>query len=181
MTTIRRILLVAVALSTAAYADEDLVHAVHGTIEKTDRGAKIVVIKTVDGAEHSLHVTDEVTVHGAKTSDEAATASWQKLKEGSEVVAHYTKRGTEDSAVEIDKVGKDGLKKSEGSVQALDRGGRRLVIDTGKGATETFRLTDHATEDAGKEFAKKTEEGSKVVVYYTEDAGKKVAHFFEGQ
>jgi len=181
MTTIRRILLVTALLSTTAYADQDLVHAIHGTIKKIDHGAKTVVIKTGDGVEHSLYITDEVAVHGAKTSDKAGTASWHELKEGSEVVAHYTKRGTEDSAVEIDKIGKDGLKAANGTVKELDRGGKRLVVDTGQGAKQTFRLTDHATEDAGKDVAKGTEEGTKVVVYYTEDAGKKVAHFFEGQ
>jgi hypothetical protein len=32
---------------------------------------------------------------------------------------------------------------------------------------------------SGKDIAKGTEKGAKVVVYSSEDAGKKVAHFFE--
>ncbi|MGO8793815.1 MAG: hypothetical protein ACLQLC_03245 [Candidatus Sulfotelmatobacter sp.] len=175
----RRIFLVAVLLSTA-YADEDLVHAIHGTIEKIDHGSETVVIKTGDGVKHSLHATEDVAVHDADASDKAATASWHGLTEGSEVVAHYTKRGTEESALEIDKIGKDGLKTAEGSIKELDRGGKKLVIDTGNGTKQTFRLTDHATEDAGKDIAKGAEEGTKVTVYYADDAGRKVAHFFEG-
>jgi hypothetical protein len=101
------------------------------------------------------------------------------LKEGTEVVAHYTTRGTEDTAVEFDKVGKDGLKATDGAIKEVDRGGKKLVVKTADGTEETFRLTGHATEDAGKDMAKGTEKGAKVTVYYTEEAGKKVAHFFE--
>lgn len=180
MTTIKRIVLVVALVSAAAYADEDLVHAIHGTIEKVDHSAKTVVIKTGDGVEHFLRLTDDVAVHGAKASENGTSASWHGLTKGSEVVAHYTTRGTEDSAVEIDKVGKDGLKAAVGSVRELDRGGKRLLIDTGEGGKETFRLTDHSSQDAGKDVAKETKKGAKVTVYYTENAGKKVAHFFEG-
>ena len=95
------------------------------------------------------------------------------------MVAHYTNRGSEDTAVEIDKVGQTGLKAARGTVTEIDRGGRKLVVDTGTGAKETFELTGHASEDAGKDVGKATAKGSKVAVYYTEDAGKKVAHFFE--
>jgi hypothetical protein len=81
--------------------------------------------------------------------------------------------------VEIDKVGQDGLKTARGTVTEIDRGGKKLVVDTGKGTKQTFQLTDHASEDAGKDIARATPKGSKVAVYYTEDAGKKVAHFFD--
>jgi hypothetical protein len=57
------------------------------------------------------------TVDGARSTDEAGKDSWHGLKRGSEVVAHDTRRGTEDAAVEIDKVGKDGLKRREGNDQ----------------------------------------------------------------
>jgi hypothetical protein len=58
-------------------------------------------------------------------------------------------------------------------------GGRRLIVDTGAGAKETFELTGDASEDARKDVGKATAKGSKIAVYYAEDAGKKVAHFFE--
>jgi hypothetical protein len=65
------------------------------------------------------------------------------------------------------------------TVTEIDRGGRRLVVDTGNGAKETFELTGNASQDAGKEVARASAKGSKISVYYSEDAGKKVAHFFE--
>jgi len=132
-----------------------------------------------DGVEHSFHFLGTTSVHGGTAVGEGAKDSWHGLKEGSEVAAHYVKRGTEDTAVEIDKVGKGGLKTARGTVTEVGRGGRNLVLDTGKGVKETFHLTDHASEDASNAAAKATVRGTKVTVYYTEDAGKKVVHFFE--
>jgi hypothetical protein len=169
----------ALALVSPAFAYEDVVSAVHGTVVKIDEGTRIVVVKTADGTRHSLHFVDDTTVHGAEISAHGASDSWHGLSKGSEVVAHYTKRGTEETAVEMDRVGKDGVKIAKGTVTDIDRGGRKLVVDTGKGAKKTFELTEDASADAGKGIAKETLEGSKVTVYYTEDAGKKVAHFFE--
>ncbi len=169
----------ALALASAALADEDVVSAVHGTVVKIDEGTKIVVIKTADGTNRSVHFVDKTTVHGAELSAHGASDSWHGLAKGSEVVAHYTERGTEDTAVEIDKVGIGGLKTVKGTVTDIDRGGKKLVVDTGEGAKKTFELTDHASADAGRGIAKGTVKGSKVTVYYTEDAGRKMAHFFD--
>ncbi len=77
----------------------------------------------------------------------------------------------------VDKVGVD--RENAKVLTEIDRGGEKLVIDTGDGTRQTFRLAGHATEDAGKDIAKGTVKGSKVTIYYTEDAGEKVAHFFE--
>ncbi|MGC2328118.1 MAG: hypothetical protein WA604_15500 [Candidatus Sulfotelmatobacter sp.] len=113
MKTIQKILL-AVLLVTAAYAADDVVSAVHGTIEKVDSTTKTIVVKTADGTEHSMHFTDKAAVHGAHASMGAAKDSWHGLKEGTEVVVHFSKNGTEDTALEVDKVGKEGLKASDG-------------------------------------------------------------------
>jgi hypothetical protein len=86
----------ALLLVSAAFAAEDVVSAVHGTIKKVDAATKTIVVKTVDGTEHSLHFLDKTAVHGVDASEEAAKDSWHGLKEGTEVVAHYTTKGTED-------------------------------------------------------------------------------------
>lgn len=93
-----------IALVSAAYAVEDVVSAVRGTVDRIDRGTRTVVVKTADGTRHSLHLLDSTAIHGADLSIAASKDSWHGLAEGSEVVAHYTKRGTEDTAVEIDKI-----------------------------------------------------------------------------
>jgi hypothetical protein len=169
----------ALSLVSLGYAADDVVSAVHGTVEKVDAAGHTIVVKTGDGTEHSLHFVKETTVHGADASADAAKDSWHGVTEGTEVVAHYTKRGTEDTAVEVDKVGKDGLKATTGTIKAIDRGGKVIVVKTADGTEETFKLTDHAVKDSGEDIGKGTEKGAKVVVYSTEESGKKIAHFFE--
>jgi hypothetical protein len=178
MKVIRMAVLV-LSLTSLALAIEDVVNATHGTISKIDNAGKTLVIKTADGTEHVFHWTKDAAVHGVKASDAAAKDSWHGLKEGSEVVAHSTKKGTEDTLVEVDKVGDDGMKKTEGTIKEIDRGGKKMVVQTADGTEHTFKLTGHAAADGGKDVAAGTEKGAKVVVYSTEDAGKSVAHFFE--
>ncbi|HYL11960.1 MAG TPA: hypothetical protein VEV41_02940 [Terriglobales bacterium] len=166
------------SLASLVFAVEG-VTATHGVVTKIDKAAKTLAIKTADGTEHVFHWTKDTAVHGVRASDVAAKDSWHGLKEGSEVVAHSTKRGTEDTAVEVDKVGEAGLTKTEGTIKEIDRGAKKLVIKSADGTEHTFTLTGHAAADGGKEVAAGTEKGTKAVVYSTENAGKKIAHFFE--
>lgn len=166
-------------LAWSARAVEGIVTATHGTISKIDRASKTVVIRTADGTEHAFRWGKNATVHGAQATGEAAKDSWNGLKEGSEVVAHSTKRGTEDTIVEVDKVSGAGFAKTEGTIKKIDRRGKKLVIASVDGSEHTFQLTGHAAADGGKDVAEGTEKGTKIAVYSTEEAGKKVAHFFE--
>jgi len=164
--------IMAALLAPLSYAVE-AVTAVHGTISKIDSGAKTIVVKTADGTEHTFHFIAKTTVHGTEVG---AKDTFHGLKEGTEVVAHYTAKGTEKTAVEVDSVGKDGLKVVDGTVSDIDRGAKRLVVKSADGTERTFKMADHAAVETGKG----TEKSAKVTVYYTEDAGKKIAHFFEG-
>lgn len=167
------------SLASFTHAADDVVTAVHGTITKVDAAGRTIAIKTADGTEHTVRWGTKTIVHGTRATDVAAKDSWRGLTEGTEVVAHVTKHGTDETAVEVDRVGDEGLKKTEGTVKEIDRDGKKLVIETDDGTEHTFRLTSHAAEDAGKDIGQGTEKGTKVAVYSTEDAGKHVAHFFE--
>ena len=166
---------IAVLLAPLAFP-ADVVTAVHGTVTKVDSATKTIAVKTADGTEHTLHFVAKTTVHGA---DRTAKDTFHGVKEGSEVVAHYTAKGTEKTAVEVDRVGKDGMKDVEGTVSAIDRGTKKLVVKSADGTEHTFKLADRAAEDAGKDVGKAVEKSAHVTVYYTEEAGKKIAHFFE--
>jgi hypothetical protein len=173
-------LLLSITLGSAA---EDVVSAVHGTVTKVDSATKTIVVKTKDGTEHTIKFVGKTTVHGVKATA-GVTAGGTKdfahgLKEGSEVVAHYTAKGTEETALEVDDVGKDGIKSVDGAITHIDRASRTVTVKTADGTEETFKLSGHAAGDAGKDIAKGTEKTTKVTVYYTEEAGKKTAHFFE--
>jgi hypothetical protein len=165
--------ILALSIMAIAFGQEDVVTAAHATIKKVDSIGKTIAVKTDDGIDHTLHFLDSTAIHGGDAADVAAKDSWHGLKEGGEVVVHYTKKGTEDTAVEIDKIGSGGFEATEGTVEVIDRGGKKLVVAAGDGTEETFRLTGRAANETGADIGK----GSKVTVFYIGKAGKKVAHF----
>jgi len=174
-----RLLLLASLFLLPAYADEDVVTAVHGTITKIDAGAKTVAVKTADGTEHTLHFVSKTTVRGTEASATGAKDAFHGLTEGSEVVARYTAKGTEKTAVEVDKVGKDGLHGIEGTVTHVSEDGKTVVVKAADGTEHTFSVVGHETVSSAKAIGKGADKTGKVTVYYTESAGKKVAQFFE--
>ena len=165
--------------AVVALAADDVVSAVHGTITKVDSASKTIVVKTKDGTEHTIHVVDKTAVYGADKTAEGAKDSVNGLKEGSEVVAHYTVKGTDKTAVEVDRVGKGGVHAVEGTVTKVGEGGKTVTVKTADGTERTFDVVGHDTKVAAVGAGKGTEKGAKVTVYYTEKAGKKIAHFFE--
>jgi hypothetical protein len=136
-------------LACSAFAADDVASAVVATVKTVDKGTKTVVVKTADGTEHTFHFVGKTVAHGAEATAHGSKDAFEGMKEGDEVVVHYTVKGTVKTAKEIDHIGKDGLQ------------------------------TYHLTVDAGKETGKGLDKAGKVTVYYTEDAGKKVVHFFK--
>jgi hypothetical protein len=160
-------------------AADDVVTAVHGTVTKVDAASKTIVVKTKDGTEHTIHFVDTTTVHGGEAVGAGAKDSFHGVTEGSEVVAHYTVKGTDKTAVEVDKAGKDGYKSVEGTITKIGEGGKTVTVKAADGTEHTFEVAGHGTKVAAVDTGKGTEKGAKVTVYYTESAGKKVGHFFE--
>ena len=97
------------------------------------------------------------------------------MKEGDEVVVHYTEKGAVKTAQEVDHIGKDGLKMTEVAVKSVDHGAKTVTVKTAEGAEETYHLTADAVRETGKGLDK----AGKVTIYYTEEGGKKIAHFFK--
>jgi len=172
------IIVMLMALYWPAQAIERRHGIVVGEVVKLDAAAKTAVVKLADGTQHAFHVVKRTTVQGAQDTAAAAKDAFHGLKEGSEVAVHYTAQGTDETAEEIDNIGKNGLKATEATVTRIDRGTKTLAVKTANGAEETYRLTESAAKDAGKDIAAGAEKAAKVTVYYTEEAGHKVAHFF---
>ncbi len=161
------------------FAARGALSVIEGTVDKIDSGAKTIVVKTADGADHTFHFLDRTAVHGGKAMAAAGKETLHGLSEGTHVAVHYTTRGAVDTADEIDHLGKDGLKVSEGTFKHIDRGTKTLTIAAADGTEQTFRLTGRAAADTAKDIGEGTDKAAKVTVYYTEEAGKKVAHFFK--
>ena len=148
--------------------------ALEGTVQDEYGGANAVVVKTKDGVEHVFHFTKGLLVHGGKG---AGADALRGLREGSTVVVHYTVAGGSESAQEIDRIGDEGLKATEGVVTRVDHKRKQIAIRFDDGKTETLRLTERAAEDAGKDVDAASG-ATRVIVYYADEAGHKVAHFF---
>lgn len=166
-------------LALPARSDEDVVTAVHGTITKIDAASKTVAVKTADGTEHTFHFVANTSVHGVHAAAAGAKDSFHGLTEGSEVVAHYTAKGGEETAVEVDKVGKDGMHAVDGTVTHVSDDGKTVVLKASDGTEHTFHVVGRDTADSAKAIGKGADKSAKVTVYYTQSAGKRVAHFFE--
>ena len=130
-----------VLFACAAFAADDVASAVVGTVKTVDKGAKTVVVKTADGTEHTFHFIGETVAHGAEATANGSKDAFEGMKEGDEVVVHYTVKGAEKTAQEVDHVGKDGLKASVVAVKSVDHAAKTVTVKTAEGAEETYHLT----------------------------------------
>jgi hypothetical protein len=149
--------------------------ALEGTVNKTYAAANTVIVKATDGVEHLFHLTKHTVVHGAKDTGDVGLSG---LTVGSRVVVHYATEGGQKAAIEVDRVGDDGLATIEGVVTRVEREARRISIRIADGSTVTLQLSERAARDVGKDIDR-AGAGAKVIVYYTDEAGNRVAHYFK--
>jgi len=173
------IAVVAGLMALPVRAASDVVSAIHGTITKLDSATKTAVVKTEDGTEHTIHFVDKTAVHGAEATAEGSKDAFHGLKEGSEVAVHYTEKGGDKTAVEVDHLGKDGIKSVDGTVSTVGEGGKTITVKAADGTEQTFDVVGRDTKESAEAIGKGADKTAKVTVYYTEKGGKKVAHFFK--
>jgi arginine repressor len=166
-----RTLAICTILAAVVCIAQDVVSVVHGTVTKVDKATKTVVVKTADGTEHTIKVTGDTAYKGTKDGLDG-------LKQGTEVVAHTTGKGLDETGVEIGKIGKDSVKVTKGAIVKVDHGTKTVVVKTADGTEKTFDFTENAGKDMSQAVGAGAEKGAKVTVYYTDESGKKIAHFF---
>jgi hypothetical protein len=150
--------------------------ALEGTIDQEQAAAGTVVVKTMDGVRHVFHFTKGLLVHGGKSG---GVEGLQGLREGTTVAVHYTVANGVAAAQEIDQIGPDGLRVTEGRVIDVNRARKQITIRFDDGRTETLRLTDRAAADAAKDVGQAAPDAARVIVYYSDESGQKVAHYFK--
>jgi len=160
-------------------ATDDVVAAIHGTITKLDAGAKTAMVKAEDGTEYTIHFVDETAVRTGEATAAAPKTTFHGLKEGSEVVVHYTEKGGDKTAVEVDHLGKNGIKSVDGTVTSVSEGGKSVTVKAADGTEHTFDVVGKDTKESAVAIGKGADKGAKVTVHYTEEGGKKVARFFK--
>jgi hypothetical protein len=148
--------------------------ALEGTMKAFYRGANIVVVTTMDGVEHVYHFTKNLIVHGGKTPGADAL---DELSEGTPIVIHRKLDGEQASADEIDLLGDEGLKVTEGRVTHVDRRKKEITIRYANGKTETLQLTARAAAESVASVDESNEGWTDIVIYYADEHGHKVAHY----
>ncbi len=141
--------------------------ALEGNVDKIYKGLNTVIVTTVDGTKHVVETTRDTQLHGAQ---ELAS-----LQRGTPVVVHYTAKGEQISADEIDRLDSGGLRQTEGVVTAIDRVRKTITVKYATGTSETLHLTHHASLDSDSRVTS----GHRVIVYYEDESGQKVAHYFK--
>ncbi len=183
--TSRRVLtLVVAALSLFGFAVSlkaavEKTRSVEGLVIKVDHAAKTMVVKAADGTEYTMHLVERTVLYGGNETYKGAEEASRGLQEGSRVVVHYTKQGSDETAEEIDRIGTHGLKMSEGTITKLDRVTRTMTIKIADGTEEIYQLTEHAIEAAGIETEAAAKTSAHAILYYSDEAGQKVVHFFK--
>jgi hypothetical protein len=173
LATVVALLATSIRLSAQSAPPAQGTVALEGTMKKFYRALNTIVVTTVDGVEHVYQFAKDLVVHGGTGPD-----AFKGLREGETVVIHYTVDGSEQSAREIDLVGDDGLKITEGTVTRIDRARKQISVRFDNATTETFRLTDRAAAEAAEGGGGAAAGGTKVIIYYSDEAGQKVAHYF---
>ena len=158
-----------------AFAAQDVATAVVGTVKTVGKSTKTVVVRTSEGTEHTFHFIGRTVEHGAEATAKGSKEAFEGMKEGDDVVVHYTVKGAVKTAEEVDHLGKGGLKVSVVAVKSVDHGAKTVTVKTAEGVEETYHLTDRAVHETGKGL----KEGGTMTIYYTEEGGKKIAHFFK--
>jgi hypothetical protein len=149
---------------------QDLVNIILGTIKKVDSTTKTIVVKTADGTEHTIKVTDAATLKGTKDA-------FNGLNVGTQIVARTTGKGADETAMEIGKISKDGFKATHGTVEKFDKDTKTIVVKDLHGAKKTFELSGKALEDAGNATGAGIAKSTIVMVYYTEEGAERVAYY----
>jgi len=139
------------------------------------KAANVVIVTTMDGVEHVYHFTKDLIIHGGKAPGVDAL---EGLREGTTVVIHEGKGGSQASAEEIDVLGDGGLKIAEGIVTNIDRRKKEITIRYNNGKTETLQMTTRAAAESSADVDEAKGEATRIVVYYSDEAGHKIAHYF---
>ena len=146
--------------------------ALEGTMKQFYRGANVVIVTTMDGVEHVYQFTKNLIVHGGK---KPGVDALEDLRDGTMVAVHYTKSGQYAAAEEIDLLGDEGLKITEGAVTRIDRRKQEITIKYANGSTETLQMTSRAATESHARIDESNGEKTRIVVYYADESGRKVA------
>lgn len=145
--------------------------AVEGTIEAVSPEGNALSVRTTDGTTQLFRLLEKLFVDGGDPNDELIG-----LKKGTPVVIHYSGSGASATVQEVDRIDGSGLNITEGVVTSINRDRGEITVRYDNHTTETFKLTNRAAKDSGRDL--KSADHARVIVYYTNKRGVKEVHYF---
>jgi len=146
--------------------------AVEGTIDAVSPEGNSLSVRTTDGTTQFFRLLEKVFVHGIDPNDELIG-----LTQGTAVVIHYSGSGSSATVQEVDRIDGNGLNITEGVVTSINRDRGEIKVRYDNQTSETFRLSNRAARDSGRDLNKA--EHVRVIVYYTNKHGVKEVHYFK--
>jgi uncharacterized RmlC-like cupin family protein len=159
--------------SSGAVAD-----VLQGTVEKIDVTTRSIVVRAQDGTEHTFHVVKDTLFQGSQNAEDKSGDAFHGLKEGAQVGVHYSSEQGQETAQEIDRLGNQGLKASQGELVKIDATAKTVTIRAQDGSVHIYQMSSNAAQEFGKNVSETAQKSGKVTVYYTEQAGHRVAQLF---
>jgi len=138
--------------------------ALPSSVDKFYSDVNTLLVKTGDGIESIAHERNARAEHGV-------APPFDSLRRGMSVTVHYTVKGIQASADEIQRLDSDHLSVNEGTVTSVDPRKKRIAVAFANGTTETLRLARSTTEHSA--------EHSRVIVYHSDQSGRRVGHYFK--
>ena len=145
--------------------------AVEGTIEAVSPEGNSLSVRTTDGTTQLFRLFEKMFVHADDANDELIG-----LRPGTAVVIHYSGSGESATVQEVDRIDGDGLRITEGVVTSINRNRGEIKVRFDNRKSETFKLTNRATKDVGRDLNQA--DHPRVIVYYTSNRGIKEVHYF---
>jgi hypothetical protein len=147
------------------------------TVAQEQAAANAVIVKTVDGAEHLLHLTTHLVGLSGKPRGVDAL---EGLRDGSTVVVHDAVAENDAPVLEVDQIDGEELTVTEGTVIRIDRRRQQILIRLDDGQDERLQLAgDSASVGSRNPAGHASDSTDTVTVYYADRAGSRVAHVFE--
>lgn len=163
--------------------DGDSKDAFVGAIEKIDKEAKVIYVRSKDGVVKAFKWTAKTTAHGIRS---AAIWTDHEAHVGAHVVIRSLKIAGEETIAGIHWFGAGTVKVLNGSVKFVGKGTKKVAVSVANETTEILEISEHAVVHTGKEIwhgtkkvEKSVEKEVKAGVHIFEKGGKRVVKFIQ--
>jgi len=147
-------------------------YRVLGTIENVDSAGNTITVRLSDGTDKTLQLAKHVMVNGR---DETRSRAEAALTVQERAVVYYTDKGGDETAVDVESLDHAMRKTVTGALISADKSSKIIVLRTGNGNEETFRVQNDAVIETGDSvvtFAQfEPQPGAQITLLYEDPEG----------